>query len=107
MHDHELLSDSLRLCLFRIYQESINNVVRHARATEVHIRFHWDEKVIILEVEDNGDGFDMPSDWLELVRQEHFGLVGLAERVESMNGKLEVISSIGDGTMVRAIVLRR
>lgn len=107
MRDHQLLSDSLRLCLFRVYQQSINNVVRHAQATEIHIRFRWDEEVIILEVEDNGDGFDMPSDWLELVRQEHFGLVGLAERVESVNGKLEVISSIGDGTMVRAMVLRR
>jgi signal transduction histidine kinase len=107
MRDHQILSDSLRLCLFRIYQQSINNVVRHAQATEIYIRFRWDEEIIILEVEDNGDGFEMPSNWLELVRQEHFGLVGLAERVESVSGKLEIISSIGHGTMVRAIVPRR
>jgi signal transduction histidine kinase len=107
LRDHQVLSDSLRLCLFRIYQQSINNVVRHAQATEVYIRFRWDEDVIILEVEDNGDGFEMPRDWLELVRHEHFGLAGLAEYVESVNGKLEIISSIGEGTMVRAIVPRR
>jgi signal transduction histidine kinase len=107
MRDQQVLSDSLRLCLFRIYQQSINNVMRHAQATEVHIRFRWDEQIIVLEVEDNGNGFDMPKDWIELVRHEHFGLVGLAERVESVNGKLEIISSIGDGTMVRATVPRR
>lgn len=107
MRDQQVLSDSMRLCLFRIYQQAINNVVRHAQATEIHIRFRWDEQVIILEVEDNGDGFELPKDWIELVRKEHFGLVGLAERVESVSGKLEILSSVGDGTMIRAIVPRR
>lgn len=107
MRDQQVLSDSMRLCLFRIYQQAINNVVRHAQATEIHIRFRWDEQVIILEVEDNGNGFELPKDWIELVRKEHFGLVGLAERVESVNGNLEILSSVGDGTMIRAIVPRR
>ena len=107
MRDQQVLSDSLRLSLFRIYQQAINNVIRHAEATEVHIRFRWNEETIILEVEDNGKGFEMPKSWVELVRQDHFGLVGLAERVESIGGKLEVTSTLGDGTLVRAVVPRR
>jgi signal transduction histidine kinase len=104
MQDKQVLSDSLRLTLFRIYQQAINNVSRHAQATEVYIRFRWDEKLIILEVEDNGLGFKTPEHWLELVRDEHFGLLGIAERVESIRGKLEIISALGSGTLVRASV---
>jgi signal transduction histidine kinase len=106
MHDQQILSDSLRLSLFRIYQQAINNIIHHAEATECHIRFSWDEETIILEVEDNGKGFEVPQSWVELVRKDHFGLVGLAEHAESIGGRLEVTSTLGDGTMVRAIVPR-
>ena len=106
MRDQQVLSDSLRLNLFRIYQQAISNVIRHAEATEVHVRFRWDDNMILLEVEDNGKGFEVPNSWIELVRREHFGLVGLAERLESIRGKLEVVSAVGNGTLVRAIVPR-
>lgn len=106
VHDQQVLSDSLRLNLFRIYQQAISNVTRHAEATEAHVRFRWDDNTILLEVEDNGKGFDVPNSWVELVRQEHFGLVGLAERLESIRGKLEVVSAVGSGTLIRAIVPR-
>lgn len=104
MQDKQMLSDSLRLSLFRIYQQAIHNVARHAQATEIHIRFHWDDEAIILEVEDNGIGFEMPKHWMDLVREDHFGLLGIAERVESIRGKLEIISALGSGTLLRAIV---
>jgi signal transduction histidine kinase len=104
MQDKQALSDSMRLTLFRIYQQAILNVARHAQATEAHVRLHLDDKTVTLEVEDNGTGFDVPEDWVELVRQEHFGLLGIAERVESIRGKLEILSALGDGTLVRVIV---
>ncbi len=107
MHDQQILSDSIRLRLFRIYQQAINNVVRHAQASEVNIRFRWDDEVIMLEVEDNGIGFKMPESWVDLVRQEHFGLVGIAERAESMEGNLEIVSAPDTGTTVRVSVPRR
>lgn len=106
MRDQQILSDSLRLNLFRIYQQAINNVIRHSEATEVYIRFGWDEDTITLEVQDNGKGFEVPKSWVELVRQDHFGLVGLAERVESIRGELEIVSAPGEGTLVRTIVPR-
>jgi signal transduction histidine kinase len=103
MQDGQVLSDSMRLSLFRIYQQAIHNVSRHAQASEVHIRFRWDKETTILEVEDNGIGFEVPENWLELVNEEHFGLLGMAERIESLRGKLEIVSAVGNGTLVRAI----
>lgn len=107
MRDQQNLTDSIRLCLFRIYQEAITNVIRHAGATEAHIRFHWDEETVRLEVEDNGVGFELPERWVDLVRHEHFGLVGIAERVESVQGKLEILSTPDHGTSVQVSVPRR
>ncbi|MGE5462458.1 MAG: sensor histidine kinase, partial [Syntrophothermus sp.] len=104
MPDKQILSDSLRLTLFRIYQQAIQNVARHAQASEIHIRFRWDDKTVVLDVEDNGRGFEVPKHWMELVREEHFGLLGIAERVESIRGKLEIVSAPGAGTLVRAII---
>ena len=106
MRDKQVLSDRLRLGLFRIYQEAIQNVARHAQATDIHVRFHWNEEMIVLEVEDNGRGFEVPRLWVELVREEHFGLVGIAEQVESMGGKLEIVSAPENGTLVRVLVPR-
>jgi len=106
MRDQQVLSDSLRLNLFRIYQQAMANVASHSHATEAFIRFQWDDDDITLEIEDNGIGFELPQQWIDLVRQEHFGLMGVAERVESMHGRLEVISAPGDGTLIRARVPR-
>lgn len=105
--DQQNLSDSIRLCLFRIYQEAITNVIRHAQATDVHIRFQWDEEAATLEVKDNGVGFELPEHWVDLVRQECFGIVGIAERVESAEGKMEIESTPDHGTTVRVRVPRR
>lgn len=107
MRDQQNLSDNVRLCLFRIYQEAITNVIRHAQATDVHIRFQWDDEAATLEVEDNGVGFELPEHWVDFVRQESFGIVGIAERVESVQGTLEIESTPDHGTTVRVRVPRR
>jgi signal transduction histidine kinase len=106
MPDKQVLSDSLRLSLFRIYQQAIHNVARHAEATEMHIRFSWDDEMIILEIEDNGKGFEVPRQWPDLAREEHFGLAGIAERAESIGGKLEIVSALGSGTLIRTLIPR-
>lgn len=103
MQDRQALPDRVRLTLFRIYQHAIHNVARHAQASDVHIRFRWDEETITLEVEDNGIGFEVPENWLELVHDDHFGLLDIAERIESIRGKVEIVSAPGNGTLVRAI----
>jgi two-component system sensor histidine kinase DegS len=107
MRDQQILSDGIRLCLFRIYQQAISNVIRHSQATDAYVRFRWDDEIVTLEVEDNGSGFELPERWVDLVRQECFGLVGIAERVESVQGNLGIRSTPGNGTLIQVSVPRR
>jgi PAS domain S-box-containing protein len=89
---------------FRIYQESLANIVRHARATEVTIRLSSTDGQVALEIQDNGVGFGVPSDWLELARQGHLGLVGMRERAEAAGGSLTVVSQPGQGTCIEIVI---
>jgi len=98
------LSERARLGLFRIYQVAVTNVIRHARATQVIIRLKKQGGDVVLEVEDNGIGFQVPERWVEMARQGHLGLLGGVERAESLGGEMRVISSPGKGTIVRVVV---
>jgi signal transduction histidine kinase len=100
----DLLSPASRDGLFRIYQESLNNIVRHAQASEVRILFEKQDGKAVLEIRDNGVGFEPVNDWLALARQGHLGLVGIRERADMLGGQIEIISHPGAGTCLRVIV---
>jgi signal transduction histidine kinase len=106
MRDGQSIPEKVRLALFRIYQELINNIARHAQANQIIIRFTLSDKEINLEVEDNGIGFDVPKRWVEMARQGHLGLVGVSERTELVGGKIKITSSSGKGTVVQVTVPR-
>ena len=99
-----LLPPPIRETLYRIYQETMNNIVRHSEASEVHIYYERQEAQALLEIRDNGVGFQVPSDWLSLARQGHLGLVGIRERVDAIGGQIEIISHPGSGTVLRIII---
>lgn len=107
--DDQRLPEHVRLALFRICQEALNNVAKHAQATRVLINLrllaqaeYSDEGAkIVLEVQDNGRGFDVPARWIDLARREHLGLVGAAERAEDIDGQFLILSTPGKGTIVR------
>jgi PAS domain S-box-containing protein len=101
MPDEQRLPEQTRLALFRIYQQALSNVVRHAQASHVSIRFRLDSDAIILEVEDDGRGFEVPERWIDLAREGHLGLVGTAERAEAIGGSLEIRSAPAEGTLIR------
>jgi signal transduction histidine kinase len=103
LHMHQvgpLTSEPVRLALYRIYQEAMKNIVRHSQATDVTIRFEKDENQAEFEVRDNGKGFSLPIDWLDLAREGHLGLVGIQERAEAIGGVANFSSSPGQGTSV-------
>lgn len=103
-YDGKLLDDELRITLFRIYQQALMNIVRHAQAKNITIRFYLDETWATLEIKDDGRGFSVPLRWIDLTRENHLGLAGAAERAELVGGKLDVYSSPGQGTTVRVRV---
>ena len=98
-HDQQSLPDTVRLALFRVLQQALANVVRHANATEVRIHFSFDAEETHLEISDNGKGFNVPSNWIEFVRQDHYGLAGAAERVNALGGVFQVESKPGSTTV--------
>lgn len=102
--DGQRLEESFRLVMFRIYQNAVNNIARHAEASQLWVHFDLNDKQVSLEIEDNGKGFIVPERWVELVRQGHLGLVGIRERVEAIGGNLTIVSAPGKGTLIRVIV---
>lgn len=90
------LSDKEEICLFRITQEAITNVIRHAQAQQVDIEIGADEKSIYLSIRDDGNGFDVNSHYGESC----LGLKGMEERVHFLGGQIDISSEIGKGTEV-------
>jgi signal transduction histidine kinase len=101
MDDNQRLSERARLALYRVYQNAISNVVRHAEAKHIGVEFQFDEKQIRLQIQDDGKGFVVPKKWVELVRSGHFGLAGIAERVEALGGQVNIKSAPGKGTTLQ------
>jgi len=104
MDDGSRLPERVRVSLYRVYQNSMNNVIRHAQARQVTVDFQIQPEQIVLKVADNGCGFEVPSKWVELARTGHFGLVGMAERTEAIGGRFTVVSSPGHGTSIQVVV---
>lgn len=98
------LQERSSLALFRIYQQALANIVRHAQADQIVIRFRVQEDHAFLEVQDNGRGFTVPTNWLDFARQGHFGLIGGFERAEAVGGKLTINSAPGKGTCIQVAV---
>ena len=103
-HDRQILPEKVRLALFRIFQQSLANVLRHAKATEVHVRFSFDAEEAHLEITDNGRGFEVPSNWIDFVRQGHYGLAGAAERANALGGVFQVQSKPGSSTTIHVTI---
>jgi two-component system, NarL family, sensor kinase len=101
-HDGQKLSEHIRIVLFRIYQEALNNIIRHSQASTVWVRFSLSKGQAILEIQDDGVGFELPNRWIKLARQGHLGLVGAMERAQDVGGSLVVTSAPGKGSLIRA-----
>lgn len=93
----EIVLDEVRsVAVFRIVQESLTNIVRHAEASQVDIMLVQNGPTCCLEVRDNGKGFDPAH-----VKKQSFGLLGMRERVLMLGGEVEFFSVPGKGTMIR------
>ncbi|UCH87027.1 MAG: response regulator [Dehalococcoidia bacterium] len=96
----ERLPAPLETALFRIVQEALANVAKHAQAHRVDVALMWDEAHVILRLTDDGRGFDPQAPR----PGTHLGLWSMRERVEQLGGRFEVESTLGTGTAVKAII---
>jgi len=92
--DWENISNSIKINCYRILQESLQNINKYAKATEVKIKFYKEDKILVLKVKDNGIGFNTK------MKNKGIGHRNMLSRAKSLNGKIEFISSLGSGTEV-------
>jgi PAS domain S-box-containing protein len=97
----EALDNTRRTMLYRVAQEALTNVTRHAQATVVTVRIQTIARTVRLTVRDNGKSFK-PDQLLAAPASQRLGLLGMRERVELVGGRLLIESSPGQGTVVRA-----
>ncbi len=88
------LSKEVSITIFRLVQECLNNVAKHANAEDVYIRLKKEETQLKLSIKDNGQGFDIKQNTSGL------GLLGMRERVEALNGQYESRSEPGKGVSI-------
>ncbi len=99
----EEASPGLRWETFRILREALDNVDRHASAKRVEVMARQEAGELVLEVRDDGRGFEVPSRLSDLAADGHFGIVGIDERAQSIGGRLELRSG-SEGTVLRVRV---
>ncbi|WP_453993420.1 sensor histidine kinase [Bacillus nitroreducens] len=83
------------VALFRLVQEAVQNALKHAEAREIVVKLELARKHVTVVVKDNGKGFDIREK-----KQDSFGLIGMRERVDLLDGNLTIDSSVGAGTVV-------
>jgi two-component system, NarL family, sensor histidine kinase UhpB len=96
-----LLAPEAELALYRIVQEALSNVARHANAGTVRLRLSYSGRFVTATVEDDGDGFAVGK---EMAGGGGLGLYGMQERAAYVGGTVEIDSEPGSGTRVRAII---
>ena len=110
--DPQRLSPDIETALYRVVQEAINNIARHAAARNVEIGLFLEEDVASVSITDDGIGFDLTELTMESTKdmenQEFrvsentrgLGLIGMQERIELLGGELEIITALGHGTQI-------
>jgi two-component system sensor histidine kinase DegS len=89
------LPSNYETAIFRLVQEAITNAVRHGKASKIEVKVEWLKNHVTLIVKDNGSGFDQ-----SIVKNQSFGLLGMKERIELVDGEFFINSSPGNGTVL-------
>ncbi len=97
--EEKRLPAKYEVSFFRLIQESVQNAMKHAEAKEVLVKLEIRKDTVTIIVQDDGKGFDM-----EVKKEASFGLIGMRERVDLLDGKLTIDSEIGKGTTVTITV---
>jgi signal transduction histidine kinase len=92
------LEASVELALYRMAQEALSNIARHAQAKQASLSISFSSEGVSLQVSDDGVGFDLPKNPAEYTANGHYGLLGLHERAELIGATLDIRSSPGKGT---------
>jgi two-component system sensor histidine kinase DegS len=99
--DSQEITPDVSTTLFRIVQESLSNIRKHAKATKLTVRLKFIDSNVSIMVQDNGNGFALPEHISSLATKGKFGLIGLHERAQSIGARLEIETHLGQGTEIK------
>jgi len=94
------LTPEVELALYRMAQEALSNVARHAQASHVSLTIAFASQAVTMTIADDGHGFQVPASPAEFAPQGHFGLLGLHERADLIGARLDIQSTPGHGARV-------
>jgi signal transduction histidine kinase len=97
----EPLPESHRTCIYRVTQESLTNVARHARARNIRVTLQGDSELLRLAVQDDGIGFDS-----RMGQANGLGLIGIEERVRQLGGRVSIVTETSKGTLLQIQIPR-
>ncbi len=98
--DKIVLTEDLSNALFRVFQEALTNVFRHAQATEITVRLRKNENKLYLDIQDNGIGISPE----QISSPSSFGLIGIRERISFLNGTVKISGEANKGTSISVSV---
>ena len=98
------LPPHLETMLFRILQEAVSNIIQHADASKVFINLRSEGNHVVLEIKDNGRGFNVEKTKGEALIRKQLGLLGMQERVALVNGAVNIESTHGLGTTINVYI---
>jgi signal transduction histidine kinase len=94
------LPPDIELALYRMMQEGLSNVIRHSHAEKSTLSIQFTTQEVILTISDDGHGFEVPESPAEFAPSGHFGLLGIHERAELIGARLDIHSTLGEGTQL-------
>ena len=90
------MDQTISISVYRIVQELVTNIVKHANAATAHVQLSYSNKILLIDVEDDGKGFDVSN----LKSQKGIGWSNINSRLEYLNGKVDIQSQPDKGTSV-------
>ncbi len=95
------LPSAMEAAMYRLVQEAFNNAFKHAAPTYMSLEMNFREQTVQMQITDNGSGFSVEQVEAKARQHSQFGLVGMRERVELLQGKIDFESTIGQGTKIK------
>jgi two-component system, NarL family, sensor histidine kinase DegS len=105
LHGREArLPSGMEVAVYRLVQEAFSNVYKHANASYVSLEVTFQAKMVKITVQDNGEGFDVGVVEAKMSKGVNFGMIGMQERVELLEGRLDIDSQKGAGTKISILI---
>lgn len=94
------MPSAMEAAVYRLVQEAFSNALKHASPTYVSLEIKFYPRRVMITIQDNGVGFDVEQTMARSKKNSHYGLIGMNERVELLNGKMDIQSARGQGTKI-------